>query len=135
MDLTAVLPDLLTAARVGLDPGDAGLAVDPSGARTLAVIDRGAALAPEIVNGLAHVLRGLGVPAVLLLRSRTGRPTARDRAAWQELRALVDERLLPDVLVVGDSGAWSLRDDGRVPESSSVPAPRPGSGRARSTPA
>ena len=116
MDLTPVLPDLLAAARVGLDPGDAALAVDPSGARTLAAITGGAALTPELVTALARVLTGLGVPAVLVLRSEGGRPTPTDRSAWQELRGLVDERLLPDTLVVGDGQAWSLRHDRLVPE-------------------
>lgn len=116
MDLTPVLPDLLAAARVGLDPGDAALAVDPSGARTLAAIPGGAALTPELVTALAGVLTGLGVPAVLVLRSEVGRPTATDRSAWQELRGLVDVRLLPDTLVVGDGQAWSLRHDRLVPE-------------------
>lgn len=116
MDLTPVLPDLLAAARVGLDPGDAGLAVDPSGAPTLAAIDGGGVLAPELVTGLARVLNGLGVPAVLLLRSAHGRPTPGDRSAYEELRGLVDEQLLPDTIVVGDAQAWSLRHDRLVPE-------------------
>lgn len=34
------------------------------------------------------VLNGLGVPAVLLLRSANGRPTPGDRSAQEELRDL-----------------------------------------------
>jgi hypothetical protein len=117
MDLSTVLPDLLAAARVGLAPGDAGLAVDPDGARTFAQIDRGADVAPELVGGLARVLVGLGVPAVLLLRTEAGGPTDPHRAAWQELRGLVSARLLPDVLVVGDTQAWSLRHDTLLDEA------------------
>jgi len=113
MELANHLADLLSAARVGLDAGDAALALDPGGARVFTIIERGAAeLGPQLVEALEQVVTGLGVPVVLLLRRADGRPVAVDHDAWARLSGS-----LVDGLVVGDRSSWSLREERELDEA------------------
>lgn len=121
-----VLADVLTAARIGLDPGDGALAVDPASAtRALVRIERGAAdLDAVLAEALSDVLARLDVPAVVLLRRPGGRPLPVDREAWALLRRRLPPAVLLAGLVVGDRRAWSLDDDAAVPEPAPGGLPR-----------